>query len=650
MCGFSGFVGTSLNSCDLLRKMGDTLMHRGPDDFGSWHDEPSKIGLSHRRLSIIDLSPSGHQPMKSFSGRYIIAYNGEIYNHLDIRKEITDLDNKVQWRGHSDTEILLAGIDVWGLEKTLKKSFGMFAIALWDRQERSLYLACDRMGEKPLYYGWQSGVFLFGSELKALKVHPAFEGVIDRDALTLLLRYSCIPAPYSIYKGIKKLQPGRFLKLSVGVDKIAKGVFPEEKPFWSLEDVIRDGVENPFIGSDLDAVETLHHLLRDSVQQQMVADVPLGAFLSGGVDSSVIAALMQEKNPGKVKTFSIGFNEVGYNEAVHAKSVAGHLGTEHTELYVTPEQAMDVIPRLPTLYDEPFSDSSQIPTFLVSEMAQQYVKVSLSGDAGDELFGGYNRHIKTDLLWDKIQLVPRWVRRSISKGILSTPPAYWNKFGHAVTLISGNSVRWQNLERNINKLASVLKVDNNNSLYSHFVSNWKEPESIVINGVERENLVTHPPLKLDSIVEQMMALDSLTYLPDDILVKVDRAAMGVSLETRIPFLDHKIIEFAWKLPLSMKIRHGKGKWILRQVLNKYVPSNLIERPKMGFGVPIDSWLRGSLREWAENLLDESRMRQEGFLNPGPIRKKWSEHLSGKSNWQNHIWDVLMFQAWLAEEG
>lgn len=652
MCGFSGFlsrsdIGAANEAGRLLSAMGNTIVHRGPDSEGVWSDRDRGIGLVHRRLAIVDLSEAGHQPMVSEDGRYVLAFNGEIYNHSLLRAELERSGLATVWRGHSDTESLLAGFLAWGVEATLKRSIGMFAIALWDRKNLVLTLARDRMGEKPLYYGWQgqggAQVFLFGSELKALKAHPAFKGSVDRNALALLMRHNYIPAPYSIYQGIAKLEPGCLLSLSLAEPQ------PHVWKYWDTAAVAREGLANPFGGSTEQAVEELERLAKDAVRQQMIADVPLGAFLSGGIDSSTVVALMQAQSSRPVKTFTIGFNEEGYNEALHAKAVARHLGTEHTELYVTPEQAMAVIPRLPAIYDEPFSDSSQIPTFLISQMAKQHVSVSLSGDAGDELFGGYNRYFGTQKWWRLINSTPMVLRELLAYGLSKPGPAAWDRLGQGVSRLSKGKVRWGNFGNRIQKLAAVMRVENSSSLYRHFVSHWADPAEVVIGGVEPATGMTHPQFSLDNIVEQMMLLDSVSYLPDDILVKVDRAAMGVSLETRVPFLDHRLFAYAWHLPLSMKIREGQGKWILRQVLYKHVPRELIERPKMGFGVPIDEWLRGPLRDWAENLLDESRLRKEGFFHPAPIRKKWDEHLSKQRNWQYHLWDVLMFQAWLEHE-
>lgn len=651
MCGLVGVLSSGAPAnLACISAMTEKIVSRGPDDKGHWIDEAAGIALGHRRLSIVDLSPAGHQPMMSEDGRFVIAFNGEIYNHNALRDELKKNQTSFSWRGRSDTETLLVAIEHWGLERTLNRSIGMFAIALWDRQDRTLYLARDRFGEKPLYCGWQQGAFLFGSELKALKPHPAFIGEIDRGAMTLQLRHNYIPAPYSIYKGIGKLPPGTILRLDTSA--IARKESIETAiPYWSLTDAVAHGQADPYTGTDAEAVETLDQLLRDTIAQQMMADVPLGAFLSGGIDSSTIVALMQAQSSRPVKTFSIGFNEAGYNEAVYAKEVAQYLRTDHTELYVSPSQAMDVIPRLPTLYDEPFSDSSQIPTFLVSEMTRQHVTVSLSGDAGDELFGGYNRYLLANNLWGWVSPLPPWMRAWGKSMLTALPPDQWNKLAGPFQRLMPDKWRLSNLGDKIHKGAGVLGNDSLETLYKDLISHWTDPSSLVIGGHEPNTLISDPDPFFSSLgdIERMMALDTLTYLPDDILCKVDRAAMGVSLETRVPFLDHRLVDFAWRLPMNMKIRDGQGKWILRQVLYKYVPKKLIERPKMGFGVPIDSWLRGPLRDWVESLLCESRLRQEGFFNPAPIRTKWAEHLSGKRNWQYLLWDVLMFQAWLEKE-
>jgi asparagine synthase (glutamine-hydrolysing) len=632
--------------------MSDAIINRGPDDGGVWADVETSIALAHRRLSVVDLSPAGHQPMVSVSGRYVIVFNGEIYNHLDIRAELEKRPHpnllpegegvKMKWRGHSDTETLLAGIDTWGFEATLKKSTGMFAIALWDKQSRVLTLARDRMGEKPLYFGWQgSGEqrnFLFGSELKALKQHPAFVATVNRDALCLLLRHNYIPAPYSIYRGISKLEPGCLLTVSLEQPE------PKIWKYWDTLEVASAGVKNQFVGSANDAVDALEKLAKNAVRQQMMADVPLGAFLSGGIDSSTVVALMQAQSSRPVKTFTIGFNEEGYNEAEHAKAVARHLGTEHTELYVTAQQAMDVIPRLPSLYCEPFSDSSQIPTFLVSQLARQHVTVSLSGDAGDELFCGYNRYQMTNDLWCKISLAPLPLRALAAKGITSISPKKWDRIARFIPSAS----RYSSVGDKLHKGAGVLASRSAGELYLGMVSHLSDPATWVIGGKEPLTRLTDEHAVVNGLdpVERMMALDAVSYLPDDILVKVDRAAMGVSLESRVPFLDHRIVEFAWSLPLEYKLREEQTKWPLRQVLYRYVPRELIDRPKMGFGIPLHDWLRGPLREWAEELLAEERLRREGFFHPEPIRQKWAEHLSGQRNWASLLWNVLMFQTWL----
>ena len=645
MCGLVGFLG-GVAGVDgdeaLLRRMSDTLIHRGPDDGGTWFDSEQRIGFGHRRLAIVDLSPAGHQPMVSGGERYVTAFNGEIYNHLDIRRELEERGQAPTWRGHSDTETLLAGIEAWGVEAALKKSIGMFAIALWDKQTHMLTLARDRMGEKPLYYGWQGSgnerVFLFGSELNALKAHPAFAAHIDRGALCLLLRHNYIPAPYSIYQGIAKLEPGCLLSLSLEQPE------PKIWKYWDAIEAARAGVAQPFAGTADQAVDALEVLAKDAIRRQMMSDVPLGAFLSGGIDSSTVVALMQAQSSRPVKTFTIGFSEEGYNEAVHAKAVARHLGTEHTELYVTPQQAMEVIPRLPSLYCEPFADSSQIPTFLVSQLAKQHVTVSLSGDAGDELFCGYNRYQITEKSWRKLALVPAPLRALAAKGITALSPTAWDNLAGIIP----GAGRYAALGDKLHKGAGVLASATVDELYLGMVSHQRNPVDWVIGGEEPSTHLTglRPELGGLNVVERMMALDAISYLPDDILVKVDRAGMAVSLESRVPFLDHRVVEFAWSLPLSYKLREGQTKWPLRQVLYRHVPRALIDRPKMGFGVPLHDWLRGPLREWAEELLDEARLAREGYFHPAPIRKIWAEHLSGKRNWMAQLWNVLMFQAWL----
>jgi asparagine synthase (glutamine-hydrolysing) len=663
MCGFVGFLNRSETTPadrlrDIVGRMTEALRHRGPDDGGVWTDDLTGVALGHRRLSILDLTAAGHQPMVSRGGRFIIAFNGEIYNHLELRRELEQgpatpghalfdhanagAEASPAWRGHSDTETLLAAIEAWGVGEALKQSVGMFAFALWDRHDKILYLARDRLGEKPLYYGWQGDTLLFGSELKAFKAHPAFQAEIDREALTLLLRHNYIPAPFTIYRDIHKLPPGTYLALG------SHRPNPQPVTYWSARDTALRGQMQPHAGTEDEAADALDSLLRQSIAGQMVADVPLGAFLSGGFDSSMVVALMQAQSSRPVKTFTIGFGEAEYDEAEHARAVAKHLGTEHTELYVTPEEAMAVIPKLPSLYDEPFADSSQIPTFLISQLAREQVTVSLSGDGGDELFGGYSRYFWAIKLWRWVGYLPMPARLTLTRLLTIVPPHAWNTLFRALGFMLPAGLRYSNPGDKLHKLSSFLGARKPEEIYFDLISHWKEPNRLV-RGAQEPATVLSDPLQwpeLRDFEHRMMFLDTVSYLPDDILVKVDRAAMGVSLETRVPLLDHRVVEFAWRLPLSMKIREGQGKWLLRQVLYRYVPRELVDRPKMGFGVPIDHWLRGPLKPWAEALIEPRRLKAEGFLNPTPIREKWRQHQSGRRNWSYYLWDVLMFQAWL----
>lgn len=649
MCGISGFLlGRTIPDPldNVITRMTDSLTHRGPDDSGIWIDNSIGLALGHRRLSILDLSPAGHQPMSSACERFVIVFNGEIYNHLDLRNRLHAEEKAPVWRGHADTETLLACFTAWGIEKTLQSMVGMFSIALWDRQYRQLTLARDRMGEKPLYYGWQGDTLLFGSELKAFKHHPDFKGVIDRNALTLLLRHNCIPAPYSIYQGISKLVPGHYLTISLDSLSLAKTTQP--KAYWQLNHVVESGLANPFSGSVTDAIDLLQSQLSTSIAEQMLSDVSLGAFLSGGVDSSTVVALMQAQSRKPVKTFTIGFGETSYNEAVYANAVAHHLGTDHTEMYVRPEDALAIIPRLPSIYCEPFSDSSQIPTLLVSQLARQHVSVALSGDGGDELFGGYNRYLTAHKVWSKMQCWPGFSRRMVAGILRSVSPFTWDLCFELAKPLLPKQMHLATPGDKAQKLADVLTLSDSHAFFYQLTSHWKDPARVVLKANEPETLLTNPMCwpKTDSFEHWMMAMDTQTYMADDILVKVDRAAMATSLETRVPMLDHRVVELAWRMPLDFKIRNGQGKWLLRQVLYRHVPQALIERPKMGFGIPIGSWLRGPLREWAESLLDEQRLQQEGYFNPLLIRQLWRKHLSGKHNWQHHLWTILMFQAWL----
>lgn len=651
MCGFAGFLDRSrgLNLAGMraiVRRQATTLESRGPDDLGEWADAAAGVALGFRRLSIMDLSPAGHQPMESASGRHVIVFNGEVYNAAAIGQQLTSEGFAPVWRGHSDTEVMLAAIEAWGLLAATKRFIGMFAFALWDRKERLLHLVRDRMGVKPLYYGWSGHHFLFGSELKALRIHPAFSADLDRDALALFLRHNYIPAPHSIYKGYFKLIPGNILTVS----QEARGA---EKPqaYWTARSAAESGTLEPFTGSLPEAVERLDVLLRDAIGLRMIADVPLGAFLSGGIDSSLVTAVMQKQSGRPVKTFTIGFYEDAYNEAHHACAVARHLGTDHTELYVTPQQTLDVIPKLPTLYDEPFADSSQIPTYLVAALARQSVTVCLSGDGGDELFGGYSRYFLGRSIWNRIRWMPGFLRNMLPGMIQCLSPEQWDSLFAALGFMLPGALKQRNIGDKLSKLAEVLNAGSPDVLYQLLVSHWKTPAALVIGATEPLSFLTDPKCKaeLTDFTQRMMYFDQITYLPDDILVKVDRASMGVSLECREPLLDHRLVEFAWRLPLELKIRHGQGKWLLRQVLDRYVPRELVERPKTGFGIPLASWLRTSLRDWAEALLDEQRLRREGIFHPESIRAMWAEHLTGHRNRQYYLWDILMFQAWCEQQ-
>jgi asparagine synthase (glutamine-hydrolysing) len=630
MCGIVGLL-SSASARDGARAMARALAHRGPDDTDVWCE--GGVALAHRRLSILDLSPLGRQPMRSANGRYVATYNGEIYNYEALRAALDQEGRAPAWRGHSDTEVLLAAVAAWGFERALERVTGMFALAVWDMAERTLLLARDRLGEKPLYYGWAGRGFAFGSELKAFRACEGFGARVSREALALYARYAYVPAPWSIYEGVWKLPAGSFLK--VAEKDIASRTLGDPVRYWSLPSVIRKAKAAPFAGSEAEAVSALEAVLGEAVAGQMVSDVPLGAFLSGGIDSSTVVALMQKASRQPVKTFTIGFHEAQYNEAGHAKAVAQHLGTAHTELYVSPREAMDVIPSLPRIYDEPFADSSQIPTFLVAQLARRHVAVSLSGDGGDEVFGGYNRYSWAPWaarLPDALRAVGAW-------GIASMPVRVWNALLPGVVAQPGDK---------LHKLARILDTKNEHVMYEKLVSLWHDdpvlgappPEAVAQRCEELKGL---------SFAERMMYLDTLTYLPDDILVKVDRAAMAVSLETRVPMLDHRVVEFAWSLPPELRIRGDAGKYILRKVLERHVPKALFERPKMGFGIPLEDWLRGELRDWAEALLDEGRLTREGYFDPSLVRKHWAEHLSGARNWQHLLWIVLMFGAWLEEQ-
>lgn len=638
MCGISGFLNaTSSHSSDQIERlagaMATALRHRGPDDQGVWSDAEAGIAFAHRRLSIVDLSQAGHQPMISASGRFVMVYNGEVYSFREIR---ADLEARGHiFRGHSDSEVILESVAAFGIEATVKRLIGMFAIALWDRQERALTLIRDRVGIKPLYWGKIGSLFLFGSELKALRAHPEWTARIDRGAVAGFMRHGYVPTPHSIYEGIHKLEPGSILTLPWGKE-------PHIARFWDAREVARAGMANPSQLTDVELTDQLERLLADSVSRRMIADVPLGAFLSGGVDSSIVVALMQAASPGKVKTFTIGFDTPGFDEAPHAAAVANHLGTEHTELRVTAQQALAVVPRLSEWYDEPFADSSQIPTYLVSEMTRRHVTVSLSGDGGDELFAGYNRYKLASRLWLGLSVLPQPVRDAGAAAIRSVSVEQWSRW----LAILPDKVRPPQVGDKMHKLAAVLNADDSSALYRRLVSFWEPGE--LMPGVNEPRGVLWDASVADDfpkLLDRMQFLDLVTYLPDDILTKVDRASMAVSLEARVPLLDHRVIEFAWQLPRSAKMRGGVGKWLLKEVLYRHVPAQLVKRPKMGFGIPLGEWLRGPLRDWAETLLDEQSLRDGELLDAKRVRQYWSEHLQGKRDWQHLLWMVLMLQAW-----
>ena len=660
MCGITGLWPVQITSplAPIVDNMAAALASRGPDAAGSWVDDKGGIALGHQRLSILDLSPAGHQPMHSACARYVLAFNGEIYNQVQLRAELESAGLAPAWRGHSDTESLLAAIAVWGLEQTLHRCVGMFAIALWDRQACTLQLARDRFGEKPLYYGWagqgEGAAFVFASELKALKAYPGFAAPVCREALAQYLRFMYVPAPRSIYQSVFKLEPGCVLT----VDGSPPAAAPSQplrpgqthgtvsvQRWWALADAVEEGAGNPLV-DEAEALRLLEQQLTESVSLQSLADVPLGAFLSGGVDSSVIVALMQKQAMRPVKTFTIGFDQAGFDESPHALAVARHLGTEHHAMRVTASMAQAVIPNLPAMYDEPFADSSQIPMHLVCKAARQQVTVALSGDAGDELFGGYNRYFWGPRLWRRLGRLPYPLRQALSSTVATLPAGGWDALARPLGVVRPGE--------KLHKLARALRgVHDFDGLYRNLVSEWQDPAALVLG--EHGQPVQEPKSLLDDPLPasgtegdalRMIYRDSMTYLPDDILCKVDRAAMAVSLETRVPFLDHRVVELAWRLPLHMKIRGNEGKWALRQVLYKYVPRELIERPKAGFAIPVGEWLRGPLRDWAEALLATERLKQEGYFQPEPIRRAWQQHLAGRFDWTARLWAVLMFQSWL----
>jgi asparagine synthase (glutamine-hydrolysing) len=644
MCGLAGFLDfgrtmTAEAQSAVCDRMTDALAHRGPDDRGVWTDPVVGVALGHRRLSIIDVSPLGHQPMASESGRYVVVFNGEIYNFADLRSLLSGH----RFRGHSDTEVMLAAFEEWGVAATLPRLNGMFAFALWDCEDRALWIARDRFGEKPLYYGLVGHALVFGSELKAVRPFPGFTGEVDRGALTQFLRFGYVPTQSCIFRGMRKLPPASYVRIAAEHE-----IGRPPSAYWSVEDVAREGRSHPFTGSDEDATRELDAILRRSVKDRMVSDVPLGAFLSGGIDSSTVVAMMQVGSTRKVQTFTIGSTDTTLNEADVARRVAEHLGTDHTELYVTPAEARAVIPKLPTLYDEPFADSSQIPTFLVAQLARRHVTVALSGDGGDELFGGYNWYFGAEARRRRLSALPRPVR-SFAGGLA--------RLGRLSTVDRGVSLALRSLPRKLrarlpgdllSRVAGALAARDTGDLFLGLQSAWTNPGAVT-GMAEPEHVFFHERQpRIDDFTARMMCTDMLGYLPDDILVKVDRAAMGVSLETRVPILDPELARFAWSLPNRLKVSGSKGKLLLREVLGRHVPAALFSGPKRGFAVPVGSWLRGPLREWAESLLSVERLRSDGFLDPAAVRRRWAEHLSGLHNSQFSVWYALMFQAWLAE--
>jgi asparagine synthase (glutamine-hydrolysing) len=643
MCGLAGFIDVRRFAPaaawpSLLVAMSATICHRGPDDEGQFIDERGGVGLAFRRLSIIDLSPAGHQPMPSADGRFMLAFNGEIYNFATLRAELGAKGHR--FRGRSDTEVMLAAFGEWGVVEATKRFNGMFAYALWDRDEWTLHLARDRMGEKPLYYGRANGVLLFGSELKALRAHPAFDATLSRAAIDQFMRFAYVGQPRSIYERFRKVPPATILSFCDDGE-------PAEACYWSLHDVAMRGEREPFRGTVDDALIELESLLTDSVRLRMIADVPLGAFLSGGIDSSLVVSLMRNAGARHIRTFSIGFAEQAYDEAPHAKAVAHHLGTEHTEAYVSAADALEVIPRLPAMFDEPFGDSSAIATHLVARLARQSVTVSLSGDGGDELFGGYNRYVAAASWWRGLRLMPRVMRRVAAGSIAALSPDRWQRSIDVAGSLIPRRLRVRAAGEKMHKLARVLRADDATAVYANLTRHWQNAPELVLGARESASPADHAgAASLRADARRMMYLDMTSYLPDDILVKVDRATMAVSLEGRIPLLDPRVIELAWRLPVEWKVRGGEGKWLLRKLLYKHVPQSLVDRPKMGFGLPIDAWLRGPLREWAEALLDEDRLRREGIFEPAIVRKRWREHLDGRGLHHADLWNALMFQAWL----
>lgn len=648
MCGIAGFVGfdgTADRSAleAIARTMAGQIRYRGPDDAGEWADPGAPIAFGHRRLSIIDTSACGHQPMVSASGRYVICYNGEVYNFPQLRRSLED--NGHRFTGHSDTEVILAAIEQSGVESAVKSFIGMFAFALWDTELRKLFLVRDRLGIKPLYFGWVASSLVFGSELKSLVSFPGFDRTLDLEALALYFRYNSIPAPHSVYKNVRKQLPATILTFD---PKDLRN--PNEKRYWNIGDVAADGLRHPFSGEIDEATDRLDDVVTDAVRHRLVADVPLGAFLSGGYDSTLVSAIMQRESNRPVRTFSIGFENQDFDESPYARRVANHLGTDHTEMIVSSADAQAVVPELPSVYDEPFSDSSQIPTILVSRLARKHVTVSLSGDGGDELFAGYNRHLWVDRTWSATRRIPTVLRGAIGSAMTRISQARWDDIARVGGAVIPGLRKQRRFGENVHKLAGTLSATGPDEVYRRLLSHWQNPAELVLGSRVSGELDFESFEEVGEMrfAERMMLLDQTTYLPNDILTKVDRASMSVSLEARVPLIDHRVVEFAWTLPLHMKIRNGETKWLLRRLVHKFIPAEFMDRPKAGFAVPIGDWIRGPMREWAADLLSKERICRQGFLNADIVEKKWNEHQAGRGFWQYDLWDVLMFQAWLEE--
>lgn len=641
MCGIAGFYSFGARKREEERRsckaMTEAIAHRGPDDSDVWQDPDAALALGHRRLSIIDLSSGGHQPMASHTGRFVIVFNGEIYNYRSLQADLEAAGHI--FKSRSDTEVMLGAFEQWGVNQTLQKLEGMFAFALWDRQERKLHLVRDRFGKKPLYVGWGKESLLFASELKAFHAHPDFEPEISRDVLALYMRYGYVCAPHCIFEGVWQLLPGARMTLDMDSLQCQKILQDQMEVYWYLPSIVEEAKAHPNVKSERECIEEFEEMFREATHQRMISDVPLGAFLSGGIDSSAVVAMMQSGSDRPVQTFSIGFEEAGYNEAVYAKKIARHLGTQHHEFYVTAQDALNVIPKLPDIYDEPFADPSQIPTYLISKLAREEVSVALTGDGGDEILGGYQRHTHIPAVWKKIGWVPYPLRRGIGALARAVPVGVYD------FLYAG----YPQFGRRMHRLAHLIGLKGPEDVYAYLVGAWPNPEDVVLGGKVPSIPLSEPAWQPQglSFAEKMMYGDALSYRPNDLMVKSDRASMAVALELRAPLMDHKLCEYAWRLPQDMKVRGMSGKWLLRQVLKRYVPEELFERPKMGFGIPVSAWLRGPLKDWGAALLDKKKLEEQGYLNADLVWDAWEKHQKGVTADANsmHLWSALMFQAW-----